>query len=101
MAGIATQLLVERMLAKENLPSRQEMGREAFEKRVWQWKEESGGTIEKQLRRLGAELAPKVADALPAAGSTLVVGRRAVVRAAHEAYAAAQEMLVPAHAARA
>ena len=54
-----------------------------------------------QLRRLGAELAPKIADALPAAGSTLVVGRRAVVRAAHDAYATAQEMLVPAHAARA
>ena len=53
LAGIATQLLVERMLAKENLPSRQEMGREAFEKRVWQWKEEYGGRITQQLRRLG------------------------------------------------
>ncbi len=52
-AGIATQMVVERLLDKEKL-SRKEMGREAFLERVWQWKAESGGTISRQLRRLGA-----------------------------------------------
>jgi valyl-tRNA synthetase len=54
-AGIATQMVVERQLAEQggNL-SRRDMGREAFVKRVWEWKEESGGTITRQLRRLGA-----------------------------------------------
>jgi valyl-tRNA synthetase len=53
-AGIATQMVVERLLMKENKTDRRAMGREAFLKRVWQWKEESGGIISKQLRRLGA-----------------------------------------------
>ncbi len=53
-AGIATQMVVERLLAKENNTDRRTMGREAFLKRVWQWKEESGGIISQQLRRLGA-----------------------------------------------
>ncbi len=53
-AGIATQMVVERLLMKENKTERRAMGREAFLKRVWQWKEESGGIISKQLRRLGA-----------------------------------------------
>ncbi len=52
-AGIATQLVVERELAKRQL-SRVKMGREAFLAEVWKWKEESGGTIVRQLRRLGA-----------------------------------------------
>lgn len=52
-AGIATQMVVERLLQKEG-KSRQEMGREKFLDRVWEWKEESGSTITKQLRRLGA-----------------------------------------------
>jgi len=52
-AGIATQMVVERLLAKEG-KNRREMGREAFLKRVWEWKAESGGIITKQLRRLGA-----------------------------------------------
>ncbi|MFW5835108.1 MAG: valine--tRNA ligase, partial [Pseudomonadota bacterium] len=52
-AGIATQMVVERELAKEGR-TRQEMGREAFTERVWQWKGESGRTIVNQLRRLGA-----------------------------------------------
>jgi valyl-tRNA synthetase len=52
-AGIATQIVVERLLAAEGT-SRQAMGREAFEARVWQWKGESGGAITGQLRRLGA-----------------------------------------------
>ncbi|MBM3548397.1 MAG: valine--tRNA ligase [Alphaproteobacteria bacterium] len=52
-AGIATQMVVERELAKEG-KSRQEMGREKFLERVWAWKAESGGTILRQLRRLGA-----------------------------------------------
>ena len=54
-AGIATQMVVERMLAEQGL-SRQELGREEFIRRVWQWKEQSGGTITGQLRRLGASL---------------------------------------------
>ncbi|WP_045835776.1 valine--tRNA ligase [Hyphomicrobium sp. 99] len=53
-AGIATQMVVERQLAAEKQPSRRELGREEFLKRVWTWKEESGGTIVTQLKRLGA-----------------------------------------------
>jgi valyl-tRNA synthetase len=53
-AGIATQMVVERLLQKENKTDRRAMGRDAFLKRVWAWKEESGGTISRQLRRLGA-----------------------------------------------
>ncbi len=53
-AGIATQMVVERQLAENGEPGRREMGREAFIKRVWEWKEQSGGTIINQLRRLGA-----------------------------------------------
>ncbi len=52
-AGIATQMVVERQLAAQGL-NRHDMGREAFLRKVWEWKEESGGTITKQLRRLGA-----------------------------------------------
>ncbi|MFD7297655.1 valine--tRNA ligase [Streptomyces sp. NPDC059897] len=51
-AGIATQNVVERELAKEGL-SRHDLGREAFVERVWQWKAESGGQIAGQMRRLG------------------------------------------------
>ncbi|TMK82130.1 MAG: valine--tRNA ligase [Actinobacteria bacterium] len=51
-AGIATQNVVERELAKEGT-SRHDLGREAFVARVWKWKEESGGTITRQMRRLG------------------------------------------------
>ncbi|MFY9897179.1 MAG: valine--tRNA ligase, partial [Xanthobacteraceae bacterium] len=53
-AGIATQAVVERQLADRKQPSSREMGREAFIKRVWEWKAESGGTIISQLKRLGA-----------------------------------------------
>jgi valyl-tRNA synthetase len=52
-AGIATQNVVERELAKEGL-SRHDLGREAFVERVWAWREQSGGTILRQMRRLGA-----------------------------------------------
>lgn len=52
-AGIATQMVVERELEKEG-QNRRDMGREKFLERVWEWKEESGGTITRQLRRLGA-----------------------------------------------
>ena len=55
-AGIATQMVVERLLPQEGNQTRQEMGRTAFLDRVWQWKAESGGTITRQLRRLGASL---------------------------------------------
>ncbi|MEX0860129.1 MAG: valine--tRNA ligase, partial [Cucumibacter sp.] len=53
-AGIATQMIVERQLMEDQEPSRLQMGREAFLKRVWQWKEQSGGEILNQLKRLGA-----------------------------------------------
>ena len=52
-AGIATQLQVEKMLRAEGT-SREEVGYEEFLQRTWQWKEEQGGTIIRQLRRLGA-----------------------------------------------
>ena len=53
-AGIATQMVVERRLAETQQPARRELGREEFLRRVWAWKEESGGTIIGQLKRLGA-----------------------------------------------
>src|SRR5580698_4645568 len=53
-AGIATQAVVERQLAERQQPGSREMGREAFIKRVWEWKAESGGTIISQLKRIGA-----------------------------------------------
>ena len=53
-AGIATQMVVERELAKAGAPSRAEMGRQAFLAKVWEWKKQSGGTIINQLKRLGA-----------------------------------------------
>ncbi|WP_353946451.1 valine--tRNA ligase [Streptomyces sp. HUAS MG91] len=55
-AGIATQNVVERELAKEG-KSRHDLGREAFVERVWEWKAESGGQIASQMRRLGEGLA--------------------------------------------
>ncbi len=54
-AGIATQMVVERQLNAAG-SSRIEIGREAFIERVWQWKEQSGGQIAKQMRRLGASV---------------------------------------------
>ena len=53
-AGIATQMIVERKLMENQQPSRRELGREEFLRRVWEWKAESGGTILNQLKRLGA-----------------------------------------------
>jgi len=52
-AGIATQLQVEKSLTKEGL-TREEIGREDFVRRTWEWKEKYGGIITKQIRRLGA-----------------------------------------------
>jgi len=54
-AGIATQMVVERQLEAENR-NRHDLGRDAFIERVWQWKNTSGGTITRQLRRMGASL---------------------------------------------
>jgi valyl-tRNA synthetase len=54
-AGIATQMVVERQLNAAGL-SRIELGREAFIERIWQWKEQSGGQIANQMRRLGASV---------------------------------------------
>ena len=53
-AGIATQMVVERQLAAGGNIGRRDMGRDAFIEKVWEWKAESGGTIVRQLRRLGA-----------------------------------------------
>lgn len=52
-AGIATQVMVERQIAQEGT-DRHELGRDEFIKRVWQWKEEKGGTIIGQMKRMGA-----------------------------------------------
>ncbi|MEI6708584.1 MAG: valine--tRNA ligase [Methylococcales bacterium] len=54
-AGIATQMVVERLCNAEG-KTRHDYGREEFVKKVWQWKEESGGTITRQLRRMGSSL---------------------------------------------
>ena len=54
-AGIATQMVVERQLDAQHI-SRHELGREAFLKKVWEWKAESGSTISNQIRRLGASI---------------------------------------------
>lgn len=54
-AGIATQMVVERQLEAEGL-TRHDLGREKFIERIWQWKAESGGTITRQLRRMGASV---------------------------------------------
>ncbi len=54
-AGIATQMVVERQLEAQGI-SRHDLGRDKFVEKVWEWKEESGGTITRQLRRLGSSL---------------------------------------------
>jgi len=54
-AGIATQMVVERLLKQESV-TRHDLGREEFVKRVWDWKQQSGGTITRQLRRMGSSL---------------------------------------------
>src|SRR5580700_10276914 len=54
-AGIATQMVVERQLAEEGL-DRKQLGREEFERRVWQWKEQYGGRIKHQIQREGASV---------------------------------------------
>ena len=54
-AGIATQIVVERQLDAQKI-SRHDLGRDAFLQRVWAWKEQSGGTITRQMRRLGASV---------------------------------------------
>ncbi len=55
-AGIATQMLVERKVQAEEGLTRHDLGRDKFLDKVWQWKEESGGNITRQLRRLGASV---------------------------------------------
>ncbi|WP_394427170.1 valine--tRNA ligase [Vreelandella stevensii] len=55
-AGIATQMLVERKIAVEEGKTRHDLGRDAFTDKVWEWKEESGGHITRQLRRMGASV---------------------------------------------
>jgi valyl-tRNA synthetase len=54
-AGIATQMVVERQLAAKNI-SRHDLGREKFLEKIWEWKEQSGGTITRQIRRLGSSV---------------------------------------------
>ncbi len=53
-AGIATQVMVEKQLKKEEKKTRHDLGREEFLKRVWEWKEKHGGIIIQQLKKLGA-----------------------------------------------
>lgn len=53
-AGIATQMVVERQMAERDEPGRRDIGRDAFIQKVWDWKAQSAGTIQNQLRRLGA-----------------------------------------------
>jgi valyl-tRNA synthetase len=60
-AGIATQIVVERQLEEQGT-SRHELGREKFVERVWQWKHQSGSTITRQMRRLGASANWQYAD---------------------------------------
>lgn len=55
-AGIATQMVVERKVAAEEGKTKHDYGRDAFIDKIWEWKNESGGTITKQLRRLGASV---------------------------------------------
>ncbi len=55
-AGIATQMLVERKLAAETGQTRHDLGREDFTNKIWEWKQESGGHITRQLRRMGASV---------------------------------------------
>jgi valyl-tRNA synthetase len=55
-AGIATQMMVERQLAAEGTTTREQLGREAFTKRVWCWKQQYGSAITDQMRRLGASV---------------------------------------------
>lgn len=54
-AGIATQMVVERLINSEG-KTRHDLGRDEFIKKIWQWKEQSGNTITRQLRRMGASL---------------------------------------------
>ncbi|RKG39050.1 valine--tRNA ligase [Acinetobacter rongchengensis] len=54
-AGIATQMVVERQLAAQDI-SRHDLGREKFIEKIWEWKEQSGGTITRQIRRLGSSV---------------------------------------------
>ena len=58
-AGIATQIVVERQLDQQGI-DRRDLGREEFLKRVWEWKAESGSTISRQMRRLGASCTGRV-----------------------------------------
>ena len=60
-AGIATQIVVERQLESEG-KTRHDLGREKFVERVWQWKQQSGSTITRQMRRLGASANWEYAD---------------------------------------
>ncbi|WP_150138306.1 valine--tRNA ligase [Candidatus Enterovibrio escicola] len=55
-AGIATQMVVERKIAAEEGKTKHNYGRDAFINKIWEWKNESGGTITKQMRRLGASV---------------------------------------------
>src|SRR3954466_4555438 len=61
-AGIATQIVVERQLEEQG-KTRHDLGRDKFIERVWQWKQQSGSTITRQMRRLGASANWEYADA--------------------------------------
>jgi len=74
-AGIATQIVVERNLETEGM-TRQELGRDEFIARVWNWKKQSGATITRQMRRLGASCNWKYADADQAAAGYFTMDHR-------------------------
>ena len=74
-AGIATQIVVERNLEAEGV-SRQELGREGFISKVWQWKKQSGATITRQMRRLGASCNWQYADSDQQAAGYFTMDRR-------------------------
>ena len=61
-AGIATQMVVERLLDSQKSPDRLDLGREKFIEKIWEWKEHSGNMITRQMRRLGNSAPPIAAD---------------------------------------
>ena len=78
-AGIATQIVVERQLEAQG-KTRHDLGREQFVERVWEWKQQSGSTITRQMRRLGASANWTYADTEGQNGRLLHDGRAHVAR---------------------
>ncbi len=98
-AGISTQRVVVRQLAEQGINYR-ELGREEFERRVWKWKEESGGTIQRQMRRDRGELRLVAREIHAVAGTVArgALGVRATLRPGPDLPRQAHDQLVPAFA---